>query len=68
MTFAEKCLFVRTELLLTQVQLAKLLDVSQVTIARWESEESKPQTVQYGKFLKLCKKHNIVFDDNGGKQ
>lgn len=50
-------------LLLTQAELAKRLTVSQVTVARWETDENKPYTVQYGKFLKLCKENNIVFEE-----
>lgn len=61
MTFAEKVLFVRTKLLLTQAQLAKELGVSLATIARWETQNKKPQAVQYGKFLAFCEKKNIKF-------
>ena len=61
MTFAEKVIFVRSELLLTQSQLASELSVSQVTIARWESKKRKPQLIQASKFNKFCEKHNINF-------
>lgn len=63
MTFSEKVLYVRSELLLTQTQLANELGVSQVTIARWESKKRKPQLVQESKFNKFCEKHNIKFKD-----
>lgn len=62
MTFAEKVLYVRTKLLLTQFQLAKELGVSLVTIARWETQNKKPQAVQYGKFLAFCEKKHIIFE------
>ena len=62
MTFAEKVLYVRTKLLLTQSQLAKELGVSLVTIARWETQNKKPQAVQYGKFLAFCEKKHIIFE------
>ena len=62
MTFWEKVLFVRTKLLLTQTQLAKELGVSVVTISRWETQNKKPQAIQYGKFLAYCEKHNIKIE------
>ena len=63
MSFGEKVLFVRTKLLLTQFQLAKELGVSLATVARWETQNKKPQAVQYGKFLAYCEKHNIKFEN-----
>ena len=63
MTFSEKVIFVRSELLLTQAQLAKELGVSQVTIARWESNKRSPQLIQESKFNKFCKKNNIKFEE-----
>lgn len=63
MTFGEKVLFVRTKLLLTQFQLAKELGVSLATVARWETQNKKPQAVQYGKFLAYCEKNNIKFEN-----
>ena len=63
MTFGEKVLFVRTKLLLTQFQLAKELGASLATVARWETQNKKPQAVQYGKFLAYCEKHNIKFEN-----
>lgn len=66
MTFSEQCIFVRTKLLLTQGQLAKKLDVSIVTIARWETQNRKPQAIQYGKFLKFCEEHCIRFNSKTG--
>lgn len=63
MRFAEKVVYVRRELFLTQAQLAKELGVSQVTIARWESEVSKPQMIQESKFNKFCEKNNVKFNE-----
>ena len=62
MTLSEKIIFVRSELLLTQVQLAKELGVFQVTTSRWESNKKIPQLIQESKFNKT------VFDiaDYGG--
>ena len=67
MTFAEQCVFVRTKLLLTQGKLAKELGVSVVTIARWETQDRKPQAIQYGKFLSFCEKNVIRFNPKSGE-
>lgn len=42
MTFAEKIKFVRGRLQLSQIQLAKELGVSNVTINRWEMKGLQP--------------------------
>ena len=44
------------------IQLAKELGVSLVTIARCETQNKKPQAVQYGKFLAFCEKKHIFFE------
>lgn len=59
MALKEKLLFVRTELQLTQAELAKATGISLVTIARWETVECIPQPKLYGKFLNFCKNNNI---------
>lgn len=46
MTFGEKVLFVRTKILLTQSQLAKKIGVSLAIVARWETQNKKPQAIQ----------------------
>ena len=63
MTLSEKIIFVRSELLLTQVQLAKELGVFQVTTSRWESNKKIPQLIQESKFNKFCEKNNIKFEE-----
>ncbi len=63
MTFGEKVSYVRAKMLLTQTQLAQELGVSLATVARWETQNRKPQMVQYGKFLKFCEKNKITFED-----
>ncbi|MDY5249153.1 MAG: helix-turn-helix transcriptional regulator [Bacilli bacterium] len=67
MTFAEQCVFVRTKLLLNQGMLAKELGVSVVTISRWETQDRKPQAIQYGKFLSFCEKKGVKFDSKSGE-
>lgn len=66
MTFAEQCVFVRTKLFLTQSNLAKKIGVSVATIARWETQNRKPQAIQYGKFLNFCNEQGIAFDKKTG--
>lgn len=51
MIFAEQCVFLRTKLLFTQVQLAKKLGGSVVTIAKWKIQNRKIKAIQNGKFL-----------------
>jgi len=63
MTFSEKVIYVRGELLLTQAQLAKELGISQVTVSRWENNNRNPQLIQLSKFNKYCSKHNIIFKE-----
>ena len=67
MTFAEQCVFVRTKLLITKGMLAKELGVSVVTISRWETQDRKPQAIQYGKFLSFCEKKGVKFDSKSGE-
>lgn len=63
MTFAKRCLYVRTELLFTQAALANKIGVSQVKVAHWENGENTPHVVQYGKFIEFCKESSIEFID-----
>ena len=63
MTLKEKLIYVRTELQMTQVELAKATGISNITIARWETQDMVPQPKSYGKFLAFCKANGITFDD-----
>lgn len=47
MTFAEKLLFVRAELNISQTQLAEQLGVAFTTINRWENSKVKPTSIMY---------------------
>ena len=39
---------------LTQVQIAKLLEVSPVTIFNWEQGKTVPKRMQFEQFCKIC--------------
>ncbi len=64
MTFAEKVKFVRGKLQLSQIDLAKKLNVSNVTINRWEVKGIKPSFLVEQRFEDFCQKNDIVFEDN----
>jgi len=66
MTFSEKVLELRGRLQITQVQLAELLGVSYSTVNRWEGGHYKATKLVRHKFDELCKKHGIIFEENGG--
>jgi len=68
MTFGEKVLEARGQLLLTQEQLAKELGVAFSTINRWEKGKNAPQFLEQRKFDDFCKTRGVVFnvaEDNG---
>ena len=62
MNFKEKLVYVRAYLNLTQVQLAKELNVSFETINRWESGKYNPSRKAIYTFEIFCKKNNIIFE------
>ncbi len=62
MTLVEQLLYVRVQLNLTQMELAKKLNVSFATISRWENNKAKPTKKALLTFKNFCKKNNIVFD------
>lgn len=67
MNFKEKLVYVRAYLNLTQVQLAKELNVSFETINRWESGKFNPsRKAEYALDI-FCKKNNIQFDKEEAK-
>lgn len=61
MNFKEKLVYVRAYLNLTQVQLAKELNVSFETINRWESGKYNPSKKAIVTLEIFCKKNNIFF-------
>lgn len=63
MTFAEKVKYVRGNLQLSQIQLAKELEVSNVTINRWERQGLKPSFLAEERFKMFCDKNNIKLEE-----
>ncbi len=64
MTFAEKIKFVRGKLQLSQIELAKQLNVSNVTINRWEMKGIQPSFLVEQRFEAFCKKQGINLEGN----
>lgn len=63
MSFAEKVKYVRTELKLSQEDLARELGVSFATINRWENGSYNPSRLAKKAFYDFCKKNNIIEED-----
>ena len=63
MTFAEKIKFVRGRLQLSQIQLAKELGVSNVTINRWEMKGLQASFLWEKKFEMFCEQQGIKFEE-----
>ncbi len=61
MTLKEQLIYVRTKLQLTQAELAEKTGIAKITIAKWETNEIKPQVKAYGKFLAFCEANGIEF-------
>jgi len=63
MTFGEKVRYTRIRLSLSQEALAKELDISPLTVTRWEKGNREPQAMTSGRFYMFCEKNGIIFDD-----
>lgn len=63
MIFAQQVLFVRKKLYLSSSDMAKEIGVTEQTIYRWEQGLSKPHISSKGRFMSLCKKGKIKFDE-----
>ncbi len=63
MSFSEKVKYVRTELKLSQEDLARELGVSFATINRWENGSYNPSRLAKKAFDNFCKENNIVEED-----
>ena len=46
-------------MILTQEEFAKELNISMMTIYRWESGKNEPSYIAQRKIMSFCKKHNI---------
>jgi len=64
MSFAEKVKFVRTELKLSQEDLARELGVSFATINRWENGSYNPSRLAWKAFEDFCNDKNVNFEVN----
>lgn len=62
MDFAEKVKFVRSQLKLSQEDLAHELGVSFATINRWENGNYQPSRLAKKAFEDYCKENDIVFE------
>ncbi len=63
MSFAEKVKIVRTELKLSQEDLARALGVSFATINRWEKGSYNPSRLVKKAFESFCKKQTIIISE-----
>ena len=59
MEFAEQLKKARTELYMTQAEMAKLFGVTEQTIRRWEHGKSQPHIAAVRKLNEICKKNKI---------
>lgn len=62
MTFAKKVKFVQGKLQLSQIVLAKELNVSNVTINRWEVKGVQSSFLVEQRFLSFCEEKGIKFE------
>ena len=67
MTFAEKVKFARSKLQISQEDLAKQIEVSRITVNRWESRELQPQFLTEQRFEAFCREHGINFNTETNK-
>ncbi len=63
MSFSEKVKNVRTELKLSQEELAHQLGVSFATINRWENGSYNPSRLAKKAFEDFCKENNLTFSE-----
>ena len=62
MDFAEKVKYVRSQLKLSQEDLAHELGVSFATINRWENGNYQPSRLAKKAFEDFCKEQDIAFE------
>lgn len=63
MDYAKLIKFIREKKLLTQMELADILQVSFTTISRWESGKFEPTMKIKRKIIEYCAKNNINVED-----
>ncbi len=62
MEFKDKVLYTRAKLNLTQADMAKKLNVSVITIVRWENGSVMPTKKAEVAFNIFCKENNVIFE------
>lgn len=60
MEFKDRVIYLRAKLNLTQKQLGELMEVSLVTINRWENGKVLPTKKDQIRFDYLCKSYNVL--------
>lgn len=63
MTYAEAIKKLRNTLILSQTEMAELLDVSFQTVNRWERGTNKPTIKEKRKLVPYFKKYKIEVDE-----
>lgn len=63
MEFKEKLINIRAKLNLSQTDLAKILNVSYVTICRWECGKVTPTKKAEYAVKQLCKENKLFLDE-----
>jgi len=63
MDYAKLIRYIREKQLLTQSDLAEILDVSFTTISRWEAGKFEPTMKLKRKIVEYCKDNNIKLED-----
>ncbi len=63
MDFGEQVKYIRTELCLSQAELAKELNVTEQTIRHWEYGLSKPRYSSIRNIKALCIKKKIILPE-----
>lgn len=63
MEFKDKVVLVRAKLNLSQAKLGELLNVSLITINRWENGKVQPSKKDQVAFDELCKEYNLKFEE-----
>jgi DNA-binding XRE family transcriptional regulator len=59
MDFGKTLKVLREKLVLSQTEMAELLDVSFVSVNRWENGKHEPSYKTKRKIIALCEKYNI---------
>lgn len=63
MTYSKKVKAAREKLLLTQSEIAIELEVSPITVCRWETGKTEPNMKAKKAIRDFCIKHSLSFED-----